>query len=386
MPQFNIAGPGQGMPIPQNLYPGNLLDGPQTPYTAGVSEVALPAGDALPIPAGTYFLQVGAYSLLQWLDPITGIWRGFSSTIAKGQTIVSDGFTRRVANLTGCPVAAVVTTVGSGYSQATTTVTSNAGGSTWQPIIGGLLTLTTISVAGAGYTVPPICIMPSCPVATGTGNSFAPYTPNGVPATATAGIASGTVSTLTLTNQGAGYPAGFTVTLLPDPTDPNIASITNAVAVFGITGAGTLAAVLCTNNGAPGTTATTLTVTGSGGSNAAATAQMLWTAASTTVTANGAGYGAQSALFATAGGGSSATAVRTNPSIELTGFIPRQAQGVATGAGTLGSISTIGTLYDSGLFLSSTPVGLVLGGAPTTFASITIGLGSKPDNVIMNPV
>ena len=141
----------------------------------------------------THFMDV--HPLAFWLLLFAALW-------------VGDGFTRRVANLTGCPVAAVVTTAGTTYTKSGTTITAAAGNSTWQPIIGGLLTLTTVSVAGSGYKVPPLCIIP------------APAPGTGVQATAVAAISSGTVSTITVTNQGAGYPSGLTVTLLPNPTDP----------------------------------------------------------------------------------------------------------------------------------------------------------------------
>lgn len=374
MPQVNFAGPGQGLPPPQSLYPSSLLLGAPGPYVPGTNEVALAAGDVLPIPAGQWIVQVGPYSVLQWLDPVTGIWRGFASALTRINVVQSDGFTRRVANLTGCPVAAVVTTQGSGYVQATTTVTSNAGGSTWQPIVGGLLTLTTISVAGASYSIPPICIIPAGPAPTSAG------VPQSVQATAVAALSSGTVSTITVTNQGAGYPAGLTVTLLPDPTDPNIASITNAVAIFGTTGAGAIAAVLCTNNGTPGTTLTTLTVAGAG-TLGAATAVEMFTILTATMAANGAGYGPSG--FTTYGGFTAATATHTNPSVELNTYIPRPAQGTGTAGGSLGTLTTI-SLYDSGLF-TGTPTGVAVGGAVTTTASIVLGLGGKPDSVLMQP-
>lgn len=377
MAQNVIAGPGQGLNPPQNLYPSSLQVIAPNPYTPGSNIVPLAAGDALPVPAGTYIVSCGPYSVLQWKDPVTNLWRGFNSARTPFQIMQSDGFTRRVANLTGCPVAAVVTTVGSGYAQATTTVTPSTGNSTWQPIIGGLITLNTISVAGAGYTLPPICILPTGPAPDTSGN------PQSVPATAVAGISSGTVSTITVTNQGAGYSAGFTVTLLPDPTDPNIASITNAVAIFGITGSGTLAAVLCTNPGSPTAAAPTLTVAGAG-SNAEATAVWMNTITSSTITANGAGYAADN-LVTTSGGRTAATAVNTNPAVELTDYIPRPAQGVAAVASTLSTITSISTLYDSGLF-TGTPRAVVAGGAVTTVASITLGLGGKPDTVMMQPV
>lgn len=380
MPQFNIAGPGLGLPPPQNLYPSSLSVGAPIPYTPGNNLVDLAAGNALPIPAGEYLVGVGAYSFLQYLDPVTGIFRGFNSARVQTEVVHSDGFTRRVANMTGCPVAAVVTTAGSGYAQGTTTISVNTGNSTWYPIIGGLLTLTTISVAGGGYTLPPICILPIPGLATNPGLST--VVPGGVQATAVAAISSNTVSTITVTNQGAGYASGFTVTLLPDPTDPNIATITNAVAVFGITGAGTLAAAICTNPGSVLTGIPTLTVTGAG-TSAALTPEWCNTILSTTVTAAGAGY-QNNGLMTTAGGITAATATHTNPSIELNDFIPRQAQAAVATGGTLNTVTSIGTIYDSGLFMG-TPVSAIIGGAVTTLASITFGLGGKPDRVLMQP-
>lgn len=381
MPQFNISGPGLGLPPPQNLYPNSLQVTAPIPYTPGSNYVDLPAGDALPIPAGEYIVSVGPYSLLQWLDPVTGVFRSFDTNRSILRQLQSDGFTRRVANLTGCPIAAVVTTQGSGYAQGTTTVTASTGNSTWYPIIGGLLTLTTISGAGNQYTLPPLCILPIPGLAQNPGLST--VIPAGVQATAVAGISSNTVSTITVTNQGAGYAAGFTVTLLPDPTDPNIATITNAVAVFGITGSGALAAVICTNPGQTLSTVPSLTITGSGGSNAAATALWMNTILTTTVSANGAGY-QNGGLFTTAGGGNGATATHTNPSIELTDFIPRPAQGSVASGTTLSTVTSISTIYDSGLFVG-TPTAVLAGGAITTVASLTLGLGAKPDRVLMQP-
>jgi|SRR6185437_6022008 len=376
--QLNISGPGLGLQPPQSLYPTSLQVPAPIPYVPSSNIVSLPAGMTLPIPAGNWIVGNGAYTVVQWLDPITGIWRGFSSARQPHQIVQSDGFTRRLANLTGCPVAAVVTTAGTTYTQAGTTVTSNAGGSTWQAIIGGLVTLTTISVAGAGYKIPPLCIMPSCPSAVANNG-----VPQGVPATAVAALSSGTVNTITVTNQGAGYTGAFTVTLLPDPTDPNIASITNAVAVFGITGAGTVAAVLCTNNGTAGTTNTTLSISG-GDAAAAATAVMMWTEVSTTVTANGAGY-QNNGMATSVGGQTTATATHTNPAVELTDYIPRPFMAQYAAGGTLSTLTSITTVYDSGLF-TGTPVSAIVGGAVTTLASITFGLGNKPDTAMLQPV
>ena len=100
-----ISGPGVGLQLPQNLYPSELYN---APYDLSTNYVALNAGDALPIPSGRYMVDVGSYAILQFLDPVTGIWRQESPARTGPQVVYGDGFTRRVANLTGCPVAAVV--------------------------------------------------------------------------------------------------------------------------------------------------------------------------------------------------------------------------------------------------------------------------------------
>lgn len=149
----NIGGTGIGLNFPQALYPAYLNS--NTPYEAGTNYVTLNSGASQIVPPGWWWLTHDGYSVLQYKDPVTGIWRGTSSARQTPQRVWSDGANFRVANLTGCPVAAVVTTQGSGYAQATTTVTANgSGGSTWYPIIGGAIsTSVTVGTAGSGYTL-----------------------------------------------------------------------------------------------------------------------------------------------------------------------------------------------------------------------------------------
>ena len=188
MAQNNLGGPGLGLPFPQALYPNNLAGiGPN----AATNEITLAAGQALAIPPGTFIVTPGRYTLLQYLDPVTSVWLPYRSALIQPVQIKSDGQNYRLANLTGCPIGGYVTAAGSGYAQATTTITSSAGGSLWQPVIGGALnTSISIVAAGAGYTVPPMILIP------------APPSP-GIQATAYATITSGTVSAVTVTNQPA---------------------------------------------------------------------------------------------------------------------------------------------------------------------------------------
>lgn len=364
-----LSGPGVGLPPPQALYPASLAN---SPFTSPTDLITLAGGEAVVIPAGDWFVEPGPYGEIQFLDPVTGIWRGLSSARATLKFVKSDGFNMRVANPTGCPVAAVVTTAGSSYSAAAA-VTATGGNSTWLPIIGGLVsTTTTVSAAGSGYGIAPIV------------HIAAPPTP-GVQATGHAVLSSGSVSSIVIDNQGAGYPIAPAVTLQANPADPNLNSIVNAAGVVGLTGAGTLAAVLCTNPGAPVTATPTLTVTDAGGgTSGVASVVMMWTVTGGTIANAGAGYNAQN-MLTSVGGQTAAVPAHTNPAIEQTGFIPRPAQIATVLNGS--SIGSIGTIIDGGLFEGvPTPILLASGASPTTVASISgFNLGTAVTTVLIRP-
>lgn len=362
--QSNISGPGVGLPYPSFLYPSELGN---APIDVGTNYISLAPGQTIILQAGTKTISIGGGLFLQWLDPITGIWRDEYTNRVGPQTIPSDGFTRRLANLTGCPIAAVVTGGGSGYPVGGTTVTASAGGSTWTPIIGGMVSLVTIANTGANYAVPPLVLIP------------APPSP-GVAATAYATISAGTVSGVTLSNVGAGYTTAPTATIVPAPNDLNYLSstvaITPATVTFGLTGTGVVAAVICTNNGAAVATAPTLTASGSGGSGATISAVLLQTVTAGSISGAGVGYGTASQI-STIGGTNTAVEAFVNPAVEAKGFVPRAAVfGPATL--TAGSLTAAGSLVDGGLFVS-TPSSIVTGnGAVTTAATVLLTLGSAP--------
>lgn len=355
-----LSGPGQTLPL-SPLYPANIAPGGELfPYA---NEVTLAPGQQVPLPRGRVWVELGGYAVLQFYDPVTTVWRAISSSRTSPVLVDSDGFNWRVANMTGCAVGAIVTTAGSGYAQATTTITPSAGNSTWQPIIGGLISTTvSITAAGGGYTVPPLVYFPPPPLGLG------------VAATGRAVLSSGTVSSITVVNQGAGYLTAPVPQILPNPLDPAFLAGTitsNATATTTLTGSGTLAAVLCTNAGSSFSTVPSLTVAGAGTSGAATIVPM-WTLTGTSITSGGAGYSTNSALT-TVGGVPSATPAYLNPAVELTGYIPRPAQiGIAAAGG--GTITTIGTIYDGGLF-TGTPTLYVAGGGSTA-ATIAGTLGS----------
>ncbi len=370
MPQ-PLSGPGIGLPLPQSLYPTQLQNAP-----ADISSnfLTLAPGDAIPVPAGKWFISLDGVCVLQFLDPVTGVWRGFESGRGGYYNVKSDGFTMRIANMTGCPIAAIVTGGGTGYSQATATITASAGGSTWQPIVGGQLSIVTVGVSGSGYGLAPLV--------------FIPPPPNpGVQATASATLSAGTVASVTLTNVGAGYKTVPAAVILPNPTDPNlgVSAITQATVTFGLVNATAITAALCTNNGAAQSNATapTLTPAGAGGSGATISAVMMSTLTGISVAGGGFGYGANSVLQ-TFGGAPTVTPAYTNPAIELNTYRPRNASAGLTV--TAGSITALGTIYDSGLFAGVPLDVIATQGAPTsTAANISLTIGGANGTVFLQP-
>ena len=367
MAQNRLGGPGIGLPFPQALYPVSLVGAAPTAPTA---EITLAAGQALPIPPGDWIINVGPYTFVQYLDPVTATWQGFTSEPGVNY-VHSDGQNHRIANLTGCPIGAIVTAAGASYVAGSVTVVPSAGGSTWQAIVGGALnTSMSIVSAGASYTVPPLVLIP------------APPSP-GVPATAVAVIASGTVSSITVVNQGAGYSTAPSITVLPSPYDPNFGIITNASVAATLTGSGSVTAVLCTGNGAPLTAAPTLTISGGNGS-ATATATMCWTGTALAITTAGGGYASASALVTMAGGLPTASTVWTNPAIEKSLLPTRSARLTAL---TNGTVSTTATVIDGGIFANANPSAIVIpNGVLTTVAVGTITNGNTSDTSIIQPL
>jgi len=386
-----LSGPGLGLALPQYLYPTELNN---APYDASTNRVALGPGDQIPVPAGTWYIGLGFYLVLQFLDPITGVWVNTSAaSYSRGVHYVkSDGFNFRIANLTGCPTGAVIYALGSNYVQATTTVAvTGGGGSLWQPIVGGGLGFSSVVTAnaGAGYGVPPIVLIPPPPPG--------PNNPNGVGGVAASGycgISNGTVSGFTFTNTGAGYATAPTPIVLPNPTDPNInVGITAATLAFSLVTGGGLTACLCTNNGAPlsNPNSFTLTVSGAGtGASLTGFAMQVVTAASVT-TGAGLGYGTVAALLTTVGGVPPTGSI-VNPEQKGIAWLPRPAQiGIAvTGAGSVAP--QVGTIYDGGLFNTNAVPPFVLAGQPglagtgsVNVLGLALTMGSAADIAILQP-
>lgn len=383
-----LSGPGIGLPLPQNLYPSFLNSAPADPSS---NRLSLAAGDTFILPAGDWFIAAGSYSLVQYLDPVTGTWTNAPGAAWLGQVqfIKSDGFSVRLANLTGCVYNIVVTAYGTGYIQATTALTvTGPSNVTALPIVGGQLTASVTSV-GAGYGKPPMVFIPPPPPASNNVNGV-----GGIQASAYAGIASGTVSFVSFLNPGAGYPSAPIGVLVPDPTDPNIATgITQATVAFSLAGSGSITGALVTNNGSPlpdGSMAN-VTVTPSGaGSGATLTANVMQTVKAASVVGTGTGFGSVAALLTTSGGGGALGTIVNGPNVLGLAFRPRPAQ-VSLTITALGTLAAqTGTIIDGGLFLSAPTPAVAFNPAPggtvlPTAATITLTMGSRPDLVVVQP-
>lgn len=378
-----ISGPGVGLPPPQNLYPSELYN---VPYDLGTPRITLTQGQALEIPAGDWLIGLGSLAILQWLDPVSNTYRTLSTSSALGQPqkifSAGDG-TLRVINPTEVPVAAVVAGGGTSFTQATVTITANIGGSEWNAIVGGSLAVASIVNPGAGFTLPPLVLVPDPPTygANGVG---------GVPAAFYALLNSGTVSAVVASNVGAGYQAAtITGMLVPSQFDPNFGAITPGSVTFTLTNAGLITAALCQNSGAPLSTVSALTLTAAGGAGTGATITpvVLQTISSDSIVAGGAGWGTATdfpSILSTGGGVTTSSAV-SNPIADLTDFVPRRANISATtnAGGTITAVSVI----DSGLFASAVTAAIAPAGTvPTAAASITFAMGGGHTTVMLQPL
>lgn len=259
-----LAGPGQGLPFPQALYPPSLWT---TPFTAPTNQVGLQAGQSLLIPAGTWIVSGGTtnpVTEVQWKDPVTGQWFPLTTPgEVYALTLRSDGFNFRVANVSGVATGATVTAPGTGYVQATTVVTPSAGNSVWQAIVGGALGTVTITNGGGPYSVPPI-VMVAAPK------------PPGIAAVGVAVLTAGAVTGVTWLNAGAGYGPTTPPSLVFVPAsfaDQGLSAAQTAQATVAMAAAQTgVTGVLMVGAGAPAAALPTLTITGQG---TGATAEVL---------------------------------------------------------------------------------------------------------------
>jgi hypothetical protein len=380
MPQF-LSGPGVGLAFPTNLYPSELTN---APLDSPGNQLGMAPGDVLVLPAGDWYISLGFYLVLQFLDPVTNVWQMASSSAYHRGTLhaSSDGFNCRIANLPGCVVSASVVNGGTNYVQATTTITAIGGftgaSPTLLPIVGGALKISggTLTANGAGYGVPPIVMIPPPPPAQVNANGV-----GGIPAAAIAIIASGTVSSISMINQGAGYPTAPVAVIVPSPFDPNLSTgITAATVTFTLGSAGVIMGALVTNSGSPlpnGSLASVTLSVGGAGTSGSLTANVLQTVVSSSVTGAGSGGSA----YVTTSGGVPVAGIGNSPSAEGIAWLPRPAQ-ISSSA----TANSAGTIYDGGLFEAAPAAAVVAGiGATSTIATVALTMGSFYDIAVIQP-
>lgn len=340
--------------------------------------LSLKAGTSFLVPPGSWLLGIGPYSKLQQRDPVTQVFQPQGPDGPGLRYVNSDGTNWRVVNASGCPVGAIITTAGSGMlASAPPTVTPSSGSSVWTPIIGGAISTTiTITNGGQNYTYPPIVQI----TAPSTGPNPSPSGP-GFPAAATCALTSGAVSSITVTQQGAGYQVAPTVTFLNDSRDT---TGSGAAGTSALTGSGTLTGLVVTDFGTPLTAVPTLTFS-TGGS--AATVIMDWGVTAATLTNAGSGYTHSSAVRITSTGGIVAgTATLTNPFFDKRMYVPRQCD-IYIATDSSGILQTGQVVQDSGRF-QSTPTliiidEMIVGGPVTTAAQLTPVMGGQTDTLFL---
>ena len=242
-------------------------------------------------------VQLGKYSAIQYYDPVSLTWRNLVNNV-QPFLFSSDGYNYRLINLSGTVVGGVVTTLGTSNAAkigiwpagsssalgATAIVAAPANAptntATMNVIVGGAVSQTvTVTTGGSGYVMPPIL-------------SFSPPPAGGLRATGYAVLTAGAVSSVVITNQGAGYTSAPSVTVTPAYGDPGINAVITAALVpsTGTTiGYGQGVAVTMANYG--GGYATVPTVTCAGLTSLAVTAVCCFTVVTAPTISSATHYG-----------------------------------------------------------------------------------------------
>jgi hypothetical protein len=333
--------------------------------------IELQAGEVYTVPPGTYSVADGAFITLQCYDPVMQVWRPAGWDTTSYRQIDSDGNNFRLANQSGCPVAAILTAAGSGYTSAPT-IAPGLGTSKWVAIMGQVVTSVTVTAGGNNYSYAPAVVFQAPP-------------PPGVQATGYSTISGGSVTTITLTDQGAGYTSVPFVSLVNDPRD---GSGNNAQAVAVLAGLGGVTAVTCTDHGYPtGGTLVTLSFSGGGGTGATALAIMCWTVTSYSVTGGGSGYVVPVEVTTLGSGSPTNAAAYTNPHSQ-TGFL-RTRPPIIQAALSATAVTATGQLVIDGGVIGGTLNGIanliLTNSSPATAATLTLNVGGSNDFVYLQP-
>lgn len=383
-----IGGAGIGLNLNNAL--GSLLPsapGVFTPSTPGSNAIQLAAAEVQNIPAGTYFVAPGPYTSLQWLDPVSTLYRTINADTSLQPIVIdSDGGNYRLANLTGTPVGALIVTAGGGLTNgigtAVTglTVTASAGASVWQPVAGGAISSSiTITAGGTGYLFPPILVFGAPP-------------PGGIQATGTCTLSAGAINAVTVTNQGAGYTSAPIIRVINDSRDTAGAGGVLTVPAT-LVGSGALTALYPTNPGNAVTAVPTFTFAGGNGQfNAIAVMNFVVTGFTIASGSSGAGYGNALPFMVVTSGGVLAAGIRATSvagpiaDISLTQPRPAQITGTSTAGGKIVASANGPVITDAGFGFQLVPSGIVVTGLATTAAVPVMTVGGITDVSWLQPV
>ena len=384
-----LGGPGS---VNLPTFPGlnSITTGPNAGTVNGLTNsVSLFAGEVYNIPSGTFWVQCGPYTFLQWYDPVSLIWRVRPTSATGTQFVNSDGSNWRLANTTGCVVGATITTAtctgavnGIGAAVNGVSCTPSAGSSVWTTIVGGAIgttiataTTTANTSVGAGYTYVPICVIDAPPA-------------GGLQATAVVtALSSGTIlsTAIQVINQGAGYNTAPNITFINDPRDT---TGSGAVYVTTLTATSQLTGLTVTNHGTPQTSVPTLSFS-IGSCQATAIMNFTVTAFTSGVTV-GSSVGSATILS-----GANKIAAQGSPAVvnpmhceNLTFPRPARIQGVIS-SGTV--IQTGQVIEDAGLGIQVVPVPLPIYAITSTTAVVpqfatTLTVGGTTDTSLIQPV
>jgi hypothetical protein len=309
--------------------------------------VQLRSGEAQIIPNGDWIIQPGAYTTLQYYDPVGQVWRSFGPSNSECPTIISsDGTNYRFFNISGTVVGGVVTNGGTANAAkngiwpagsnsvtgvtVTTTAGANAPAGTqlFNAIVGGAVSATvTVTAGGVNYVLPPLVTFSNPPA-------------GGLAATGYAVLTAGVVTSIVVTNQGAGYASTPSITLTNEAGD--IGSGAAATAILDAAQSGKLVAVTLANNAGGYATVPTLTIAGLAGSPAVTAIMALSVVTATTVSSATNQTASQLVYVAQLTGGTNTT---TNPAY-TTGLI-----GIRNGLGVYNTSATMATqaVLDGGI-------------------------------------
>ena len=343
------------------------------------NRISLAAGQVWPIqPAGSYWVIPGKYTTLQLYDPILQTYvtvGGAAAGNGEPQYIESDGSNYRLANLTGCPVGAIVTAAGTGFTSAPS-VTIASGSSVWQPVLGSYVSAVTVSNGGTNYTYAPTVTFSAPPA-------------GGVPATgyiAAAQFSGGVVTGVTMINKGGGYLSPPTVTFVNDPREGLNGTTVGygASGVAALAGSGGVNAVICLDPGNTIYTATTAFTTSGGGGSGLTVSPIFCLAITGVSAAAGGPFNANTGFVAELSAVDSfSTTVSAPLNVAISNHLVKVRKASVLLAATTGSVLTSAgaVIVDGGIYSAFSPIAQILAipTAITTTPTVTFALGGIAD-------